>query len=73
MGGWEALVELATAGGWGCGMVMLGRGPESWVHSALLWACRWASSPTREVGVAVSSALSRTVGKQDVLLKAVSG
>ena len=46
VGGWEPSVEPAMARGWGGGIVMLGRGPESWVHSAPLWACGRASSPT---------------------------
>ena len=38
--GWVGTItEPAMAGGCGGGIVMLGSGPESWVHSAPLWAC----------------------------------
>lgn len=59
------------AGEWGCGTVVLEGGSESWVHATLLGPCGWASSPAYDVRMAMTSALSRTVGQQDVLVKAV--
>lgn len=67
-------------GGWCCRMVAGGRGPESQVNSTPLRTCAQASpglllqpGTPAEWGWQCLSALSRTVGKQGPLRKAVSG